>query len=467
MKNLSKTLPLILFLIFSISFTSSAQVPRLINYQGRLTDAGNNPLDGAYSITFRIYDAETAGNLLWEENHSGVVIQRGVFSILLGSANPNGLDIAFDKPYWLSVKVGDDPEMSPRQQIASGAYAIRAAVADEAVNADTVDGMQGTILLTTEQTAGGDLNGTYPNPVIAPGAISQAKLKTAVGEVSLSQTGIKPAAGVLNWYHGSGFRILPGGEYGFTVQGKTEVNNGDGKGAWVAGYLPITPVSNRSSSMPSVIWGQPSHSGSSYKNIVTLLVWARGRDANATVYVRQRYVTSSGRDHWVFLLIDKDTKEVISSYQAPDHPSYGTAGTEKETPHPFVDYDPKKHKVVLLDNDILSEIKAKVTSKRSMLTVISEDYELDWSSKPAYSEREIIEIDEYGNKPGKVIAKIKTPEWAKLVIGRDEIHLKRRLVKALPKNISYKSLKSKKLRGQASKLETKPLAHPGCKGFKI
>jgi len=98
---------------------------------------------------------------------------------------------------------------------------------------------------------------------------------------------------------------------------------------------------------------------------------------------------------------------------------------------------------VLVDNAILPEIKAKVTSSKGMLSVIDDDYEIDWNSNPVYTEREIIEIDQYGDKPGKTIAKLKTPEWAKVVLGKDEIYLKRRLVESLPKYILYKSLKAK------------------------
>lgn len=97
-------------------------VPHLINYQGRLTDSSGTPLNGSYSLTFRIYDAETAGNLLWEETHSGVVIQKGIFSVLLGSVK-NLDDLPFNKQYYLEIKVGNEV-LSPRQIIASAAYAI-------------------------------------------------------------------------------------------------------------------------------------------------------------------------------------------------------------------------------------------------------------------------------------------------------------------------------------------------------
>lgn len=107
-------------LMGSLSF---AAIPHLINYQGRLTDPSGNPLNGTYALTFRIYDAQSAGNLLWEETHSGVVIQKGVFSILLGSVA--SLNLAFDKPYFLEIKVGTEV-MSPRQQITSAGYAFMA-----------------------------------------------------------------------------------------------------------------------------------------------------------------------------------------------------------------------------------------------------------------------------------------------------------------------------------------------------
>ena len=109
--------------------TADAAVPHLINYQGRLTDSGGNPLNGSYNLTFRIYDAETAGNLLWEEIQNGVVIQKGIFSVLLGSVT--NLNLAFDIPYFLEIKVGSEV-MSPRQRITSAGYAMRAEKAEDA-----------------------------------------------------------------------------------------------------------------------------------------------------------------------------------------------------------------------------------------------------------------------------------------------------------------------------------------------
>lgn len=124
---------------------SYAAVPHLINYQGKLTDSSGTALNGSYNITFRIYDAETAGNLLWQEQYTGVVIQKGIFGVLLGSIT--ALDLAFDKQYYLAIQVGSDPEMSPRQRITSAAYAIRAEQSEKATNADKAketDAVKGT-----------------------------------------------------------------------------------------------------------------------------------------------------------------------------------------------------------------------------------------------------------------------------------------------------------------------------------
>lgn len=117
-----------------------AAVPHLINYQGQLTDKNDTPLTGAQDITFRIYDAETAGTMLWEEPHTGVIVEQGIVSIMLGSIN--NLNLPFDKEYFLEIKVGNEV-MSPRQRMASVGYAIRAEKADAAISANTADIVDG------------------------------------------------------------------------------------------------------------------------------------------------------------------------------------------------------------------------------------------------------------------------------------------------------------------------------------
>lgn len=125
-----------------------AAVPHLINYQGRLTDKDAKPLEGVYTLTFRIYDAENAGNLLWQETHSGVVIQKGIFNILLGSVT--NLTLPFDKPYFLEIKVGDEV-MSPRQTITSAGYAMRSETSENALQAQNATTVANVGVSTTPQ----------------------------------------------------------------------------------------------------------------------------------------------------------------------------------------------------------------------------------------------------------------------------------------------------------------------------
>ena len=64
----------------------------LIRYQGQAVDSQSVPLEGPYTLTFRLYDAETVGTKVWEEAQANVPLQGGHFSVLLGQVTPlNGM----------------------------------------------------------------------------------------------------------------------------------------------------------------------------------------------------------------------------------------------------------------------------------------------------------------------------------------------------------------------------------------
>ena len=134
----------LLSIVYGLSTASYAEIPHLLNYQGKLTDSSGNPVsDGTHSITFRIYTVESGGAPLWEETQS-LIVQKGIFSCLLGGVN--NLNLAFDKPYWLAVKVGSDPEMTPRQQISASGYAIRAQTAEKLDTRDIINAQGGLVI---------------------------------------------------------------------------------------------------------------------------------------------------------------------------------------------------------------------------------------------------------------------------------------------------------------------------------
>lgn len=126
----TNAIAVVLFLI--IAGTATADVPGVMNFQGRLTDAGGTPVaDGSYSVTFAIYDDSVGGSQVWTETQS-VTTTDGLFSVLLGEASPlANIDFGGIARY-LAIKVGADPEMAPRSRLASEPFAYRVATVDGA-----------------------------------------------------------------------------------------------------------------------------------------------------------------------------------------------------------------------------------------------------------------------------------------------------------------------------------------------
>ena len=130
--------PTLLFLIL-LQMAVFSQVPQSITYQGYLTDDTGEPVpDGIYSISAKIYDVETGGSPIWQPpplTLTTVTVKNGVFSLVMGSES-DPLDLPFDKQYWIGIKVGGDPELSPRLRLTTSAYSFNS------LNSEKVDGYQ-------------------------------------------------------------------------------------------------------------------------------------------------------------------------------------------------------------------------------------------------------------------------------------------------------------------------------------
>lgn len=115
-------------------FTLSAfgQIPRLISYQGILTDTSGTPRpDGPYNFTFNVYPVSSGGSALWTETKS-IQVKRGLFSTMLGSVSPFPDSLKFDRQYWLGIQVAPDPELLPRIQLTSVGSSFNSLRADVA-----------------------------------------------------------------------------------------------------------------------------------------------------------------------------------------------------------------------------------------------------------------------------------------------------------------------------------------------
>nr|MBC8414219.1 hypothetical protein [bacterium] len=112
-------------LLLAFTIPASASIPGSINYQGYLSDGAGNPVSATVSITFSLYNVDTAGTFLWTEAQSVAVIS-GVFDVTLGNpANPLPAGL-FEDPLWLGINVAGDGEMVPRKALASVAFSFKA-----------------------------------------------------------------------------------------------------------------------------------------------------------------------------------------------------------------------------------------------------------------------------------------------------------------------------------------------------
>ena len=128
-------------------------VPAKMNFQGRLTNnAGNILPNGTYNMRYRIFNTASAGTALWTETRlvsasAGVTVTNGLFSVQLGDVTPipaslftqntQGtlyFEIELPTPATATTTspAWTEGAMSPRNQLASSAYAF---------NSETLDGL--------------------------------------------------------------------------------------------------------------------------------------------------------------------------------------------------------------------------------------------------------------------------------------------------------------------------------------
>jgi len=212
--------------------------------------------------------------------------------------------------------------------------------------------------------------------------VSQSKLKTSTQEVTTTQTSTTLVS------------VANVGSYGFYPQVK-------GSGANV-----IVTAGISGGSAP----------GTSYVTVVAMSLNLVG-----TGYCQFRYVTSSGEVFWVFFLVDKNTKNILTATAGPDHPCLGNGGKPNLMPHPFMDYDSSKHEIYVFNPDEkqLEAFRSKCfvddddTPDRSILQVIMEDYELDFSQSPKWTDKLVtvrLNNDDWNNPQPASITKKKIPQ---------------------------------------------------------
>jgi hypothetical protein len=170
------TLALMMFISVAV-----ADVPQMINYQGRLTDSGGDPVaDGDYDITFTIWNWESGGTLIWNSGPQTITVTGGLFSYKLGSAEPLPHSMFTDTTRWLEITVETDPPISPRTKFITAPYAYHSLRSDTAAYAFSGAGGDGDITAVYASTGldGGGETGDVTLS-IADGGVSGLQIASA------------------------------------------------------------------------------------------------------------------------------------------------------------------------------------------------------------------------------------------------------------------------------------------------
>ena len=172
--------------IFILCSISSAGVPAMINYQGKLLTSGGALVNDTVQMTFSIYADTGGGFAQWTETQAQVIIKDGIFNVFLGSVNSIPDSIFDGSIKYFGVKVGSDPEMKPFKPMVSVPYAYRAGTANGGGGGGWVD--DGTVVRLADRTDYVGIGTSNPSELLhvrtgaAAGDVIQIGDYTAIGE---------------------------------------------------------------------------------------------------------------------------------------------------------------------------------------------------------------------------------------------------------------------------------------------
>jgi hypothetical protein len=108
----------------------SAQLPNLINYQGRLSDSQGNTVNGNRTMAVRVYDSPAGGNMTYEENIGIVSVQNGLYNFSFGNSG-NGILTSLTGNDFIALTINGTEE-SARTRLLAVPYALKSATSADA-----------------------------------------------------------------------------------------------------------------------------------------------------------------------------------------------------------------------------------------------------------------------------------------------------------------------------------------------
>jgi formylglycine-generating enzyme required for sulfatase activity len=165
----TRILLLVAALLFSAVTTKLHAQGTAFTYQGQLHDGGNTA-NGAYDLSFSLYDASTNGTLMAEPlTNSATAVNNGFFTVTLDFG-----DVFDGTNLWLQIEVRTNgaanfTALTPRQPLTPAPYAIFANTASNVSGTLPVTQLSGTLalaqlpgaVLTNNDAANVNLSGTF------------------------------------------------------------------------------------------------------------------------------------------------------------------------------------------------------------------------------------------------------------------------------------------------------------------
>jgi hypothetical protein len=190
---------------------AGSTVPKLMSYQGRVTDSAGVAIGNTAAVnrtvTFSLYASPSGTEPSYRETQT-VTISGGEFSVLIGNGTgvtnypgPTSpaksittldgvINSAATSALYLGITVDDgnsatqDTEISPRQQLVTGAYSMRSLMAESVASGAVTSTMLGDSSVGTNQIAAGSINSVKLGALavesgnILGGAVTAAKIDT-------------------------------------------------------------------------------------------------------------------------------------------------------------------------------------------------------------------------------------------------------------------------------------------------
>lgn len=192
-----------LFFIFFISGASLiAQVPGTLSYQGLLTDATGNPVNGSHTVLFNFYTVSTGGTAAFNRGPLSVTTFQGLFTVILGNgqgSNNAGLPSLGSTQYYIGIVADGGTELTPRVALTAVPYAFTASSLDASatvqgsqITGNNLDGAQLKNTISTATIPAANVTGTLAGSQVGTG-VSASNITTGALNGTLVGSGISGA----------------------------------------------------------------------------------------------------------------------------------------------------------------------------------------------------------------------------------------------------------------------------------